>query len=264
MSVAHLVFSVILALALGLCTVETVQSQDPVTADKQGFVGIKVENSTSPRGAKVLKVVPNSHAQHAGIKTGNVIVSINKTTITSSADFYRATAELSPGTFMDVGVIQNNTKVTRGVRVAYPPGSKQAVPSFKGTKKQVFGYRESTAVEQSPKSPLGSAPGITIIDLAVSQNIVALNTVFGLSMDLFAENTQKKSDDVRITMSYTVKKEGRILTAAEPEKLTLPNGMPVNIIRKCRAPKEPGSYEISIALEMADVQAEKSVAFVVK
>ncbi len=264
MSVAHLLFSAILALVLGLCAVETVLSQDSATANKQDFVGITVENSSSPMGAKVVAVVPDSHAQHAGIKPGNVIVTVNKNAITSSDDFYRATAGLSAGTFMDIGVIQNNTKVTRGVRVAYPPGSKQAVPSFKGTKKQVFGYREGTAGEQPPKSPLGGAPGITIIDLVVSQNSVAPDTVFGLSMDLFAENAQEKSEDMKVTMRYAVTKDGRVLTASDPEKLTLPNGMPVNIIRKCRAPKEPGSYEISITLEMADAQAEKSVAFFVK
>ncbi len=264
LSVAHFVFSAILVLALGLCSVGSVRAQDPVTGDAQGFVGIKVEDSTSPRGAKVVNVVPDSHAQHAGIKPGNVIVTVNKMAITSSDDFYRATAGLSAGTFMDIGVIQNSAKVTRGVRVAYPPGSKQAVPSFKGTKKQVFGYREGTAGEQPPKSPSGSASGITIIDLVVSQDSVAPDTVFGLSMDLFAENAQEKSGNVKITMRYAVKKDGRVLTAADPEKLTLPNGMPVNIIRKCRAPKEPGSYEIFITLEMAHVQTGKSVAFVVK
>ena len=65
-------------------------------------------------------------------------------------------------------------------------------------------------------------------------------------------------------MNYAVKKQGRVLTAADPEKLTLPNGMPVNINRKCRAPKAPGRYEIFITLEMADVKAEKSVVFVVR
>ncbi len=148
--------------------------------------------------------------------------------------------------------------------MAHPPGSKQAVPSFKGTKKQVFGYSESTVGVQPPKNKLGNAPGITIVDLIVSKNIVEPDTVFGLSMDLFANNTQEKRDDVKVTMSYTIKKEGRVLTAADPEKLTLPNGMPVNITRECRAPKEPGSYEISITLEMAQAQAEKSAAFVVK
>ena len=249
-SFIHLVFPPLLAMMLWLCTIGTVQAQKPFTPDQQSVVEIKVENSTSPRGARVVKVAPNSYAEQAGIKPGNIIVSINKTRITSSADFYRATAKLSPGTFIDVGVIQNNTKVTRGVRVANRPGSKQAV---------------SPQEEVSPlQSPFDSAPNLTITSLVVSQNIMAPGAIFEISMDLFAENAQEKSDKIRLTMIYTIKKEGKALKAAKPENLTLPNGIPSTIIRQCRAQKEPGNYEVSIKLEMANLKAEKSVLFVVK
>ncbi len=250
LSVIHLVLPAILAIALCICTIETVQAQKPFTPDKQGFVGIKVEDSTSPKGAKVVKVLPNSYADQAGIKPGNIIVSINKTHINSAADFHRATSKLSHDTFIDVGVIQNNTKVTRGVQVANLPGSKQAV---------------SPQDKMSPfKNPPDSAPTLTITELAVSQNIIAPGTVFEIYMDLFAENSQEQSDEIRLTMIYTIKKGGRALTAAKPEKLTLPNGIPISIIRQCRAQKEPGNYEVLIKLEMANVKAEKSVTFVVK
>lgn len=245
----NLVFPALLALALCICTIGTVQAQTSFTPNKKGFVEIIVENSTSPKGAKVVKVVPNSYAQQAGIRPGNIIISINKTIITSSADFHRATSKFSPGTFIDVGVIQNNTKVTRGVRVANPPGSKQAV---------------SPQEKVSPfKSTFDKAPNLTITGLAVSKNIIKPGAVFDISMDLFAENIQEQSDKVRVTMIYTIKKGGKPLTALKPEKLTLPNGIPVTIIRKCRARKEPGKYEVLIQLEMANAKAEKSVVFVV-
>ena len=264
LSVDRLVFTAISIMAFCALAVGPVQAQDPSSGDKQGFVGIEAENSAAPKGAKVTKVLPDSPAQHAGIKPGNVIVKINKISITSSADFHRATVNLSPATFIDVGVIQNNTKVTRGLQVGYPPGSKQAVPQFKGEKKQVFGYMESKTDKKVDTKPSGGAQGLTIIDLTVSQNRVTPGADFEIAMDLFAENDPHKGDKVRISMIYTMKKEGRVITAAEPETLTLPNGMPVNIIRTCRAKKEPGSYEILIKLEMAGIEAEKSVGFEVK
>jgi len=262
---AHLLLPAILIMTLCVCAVGTIQAQEDLPdADKKGFVGIEVVNSVSPKGVKVVKVLPESPAQHAGIKPGNVIVKINKSVITSSANFYRATSNLSPGSFIDVGVIQNNLKVTRGLQVGYPPGSKQAVPAFKGNKKQVFGYMESTTADQPEKKKSGGASSLTIIDLTVSQNMVAPGADFEIAMNLFAENVKEKVDNVKISMIYTMKKKGGVLIAAKPQTLTLPNGMPVSITRTCRAKKEPGSYEILITLEMAGIRAEKSVGFTVR
>ena len=248
-SIVHHVFPVLLAIVLCFYTVQSVQAQKSSIPDKQGAVEITVENSTSPKGAKVVTVMPNSYAQQAGIKPGNIIVKINKTIITSSADFYRATAKLTPGTFIDVGVIQNNTKVTRGVRVANPPGSKQTV----SPQEKVAPFKIS----------LNNTPILTITALEISQNIIKPDAVFEISMDLFAQNLQEQNDKVRVTMIYTTKKGEKTLTAGKPENLTLPNGIPVTIIRKCRAQKEAGNYQILIKLSMANVEAEKSVSFIV-
>lgn len=264
LSQACLAFLAPLTLVLWLFAAGPIQAQDHSAGDNQGFIGIEVKNSAAPRGALVVKVLPDSPAQHAGIKPGNIILKINKTAITSSADFYRATAKLSPGTFFDAGVIQNNTKVTRGVQVGHPPGSNQAKPLFKGSKKQVFGYMGKKTDKQTLKKQPGNTPGLTIIDLIVSKKTIAPGADFEIAMALLAENAREKGDNVRISMIYTMKKEGRVITAAEPETLTLPNGMPVNIMRTCRAKKEPGSYEILIKLEMAGIVAEKSVKFAVK
>lgn len=262
---AHLLLPAILIMTLCVCAVGTIQAQEDLPdADKKGFVGIEVVNSVSPKGVKVVKVLSDSPAQHAGIKPGNVIVKINKSVITSSANFYRAASNLSPGSFIDVGVIQNNLKVTRGLQVGYPPGSKQAEPAFKGNKKQVFGYMESTTTDQPERKQSGGASSLTIIDLTVSQKMVAPGADFEIAMNFFAENVKEKADNVRISMIYTMKKKGGVLIAAKPETLTLPNGMPVSITRTCRAKKEPGSYEILITLEMAGIRAEESVGFTVR
>lgn len=245
----YLVFPVFFAMGLCVCSIETVQAQKNFTRNQQGLVEIEVETSSAPMGAKVVSVVPKSYAEQAGIKTGNIIVSINKTRITSSADFYQLTAKLSPNTFVDVGVIQNNIKVTRGVRVGSLTGSSKAVSS----REKVLPFN----------TQFNNGPNLDITSLEVSQNIIAPGAVFEILMDLFAENIQEQ-DEVRITMIYTIKKGGKSLIVAEPETLTLPNGIPVSIIRHCRAQKEKGNYEVSIQLEMANVKAEKSVEFIVK
>jgi len=244
------VFPVLLTMALCICTVGTVQGQNFSTANTKDYMKITVENSISPKGAKVVTVAPNSYAQQAGIRPGNIITRINNIIISSSNDFHRAMAKISSNSFIDVGVIQNNIKVTRGVRVGNPPGINQK--AYSQQKMLLF------------KNVIDKAPNLTITSLAISKNTLAQGAVFDISMDLFAENIQEKNDKVKVTMIYSVKKEGKPITAVKPEKLTLPNGVPVTIMRKCRARKEAGTYEVFIKLEMANVKAEKSVKFVVK
>ncbi len=241
--------------------------QTPLAQQASGFIGVEVEDAKSGPGAAIVHVRENSSAQQSGLKPGNVIVKVNSVSIRSAQDFNQAMAGRKEGAFVDIGVIQNNIKVTRGVRVMPAPGSGpqatggKTAPLKEG--KQVYGYMESTSVDDTPQGAAGSTADLSIAAINISSKRMAPGALFDLSLDLFARD-RKKGDTATALMTYTVKKGGRVIMDKPAETLSLPNGLPVTIIRKCKADNEKGVYTITIKLEMEGIAAEQSTGFQVE
>ncbi len=73
-------------------------------------------------GALVESVVPGDPAQKAGMKAGDVIVSINGTAILADADVTRVMETIKPGTTVAVVVERGGKQLTLEVTVIAPPG----------------------------------------------------------------------------------------------------------------------------------------------
>lgn len=237
-------FSIVAMLVLVFVfSYQTAPAQETFESKAQAAVGLLVKDIPARSGAKVVQVAENSSASKAGIKPGNIIVKVNKNVISCARDFNRAIAGYDPGTFVDIGVIQDNTKVTRGIQIMPLPGT--------------------TESEKTGNSP-GNEPDLTIASLTLSSKKMEPESIFDISLALFASNPPQKSDTVDVFMTYTVTKKEEALLALGPEKLALPNGLPSTIARRCKAHKQKGRYKITIKLEMAGKTAEKSVFYQVE
>ncbi len=67
----------------------------------------KAMNIDAQRGAFISQILPGSAAQKAGLKPGDVIVSLNKKELTSFAALRAEAASLPVGTKMDLGILRN-------------------------------------------------------------------------------------------------------------------------------------------------------------
>lgn len=67
----------------------------------------KAMHIDAQRGAFISQVMPNSAAQKAGLKPGDVIVSLNKKELSSFAALRAEAASLPVGTKMDLGILRN-------------------------------------------------------------------------------------------------------------------------------------------------------------
>jgi serine protease Do len=75
----------------------------PVTADIADSLGMK-----SSRGALVAEPQPGSPAEKAGIKAGDVIVSVNGEAVEDARTLARRISALAPGTSVKLGVLRNS------------------------------------------------------------------------------------------------------------------------------------------------------------
>ncbi len=74
-----------------------------ITQAHTPLLGVEAQDSQSPPGALVIGVQPNSPADGAGIVAQDVIVSVNGTTVGSTAALHSALLQHKPGDTVDVG-----------------------------------------------------------------------------------------------------------------------------------------------------------------
>jgi serine protease Do len=116
----------------------------PVTADIADSLGMK-----NPHGALVADPQSGSPAQKAGIKAGDVIVSVNGDPVEDARGLARRISSMPPGTSVKVGVFRNGREDTFTLTLGELPKERQA--------RAEPGTREAPGVEV-PKLGLSLSP----------------------------------------------------------------------------------------------------------
>ncbi|MBV9970832.1 MAG: Do family serine endopeptidase [Xanthobacteraceae bacterium] len=93
----------------------------PVTADIADSLGMK-----NARGALVAEPQSGSPADKAGIKSGDVIVSVNGEAVEDARNLARRISSLAPGTSVRLGVIRNGREDTLTLTLGELPRERQA------------------------------------------------------------------------------------------------------------------------------------------
>jgi serine protease Do/serine protease DegQ len=114
---------------------------------KRGLLGVNIYNVTpdiaqlyglgDAKGALVSQVIEGSAAEKAGIRTGDVITSINGQTVKSNAELRLAISQLRVGQSVDVGIIRDGkpSKVTALIEDSAEPAepAKESTPKESNT-----------------------------------------------------------------------------------------------------------------------------------
>jgi serine protease Do len=117
----------------------------PVTADIADSLGMK-----NARGALVAEPQSGSPADKAGIKSGDVIVSVNGEAVEDARNLARRISSLSPGTSVHLGIIRNGREDTLTLTLGELPRERQA-------RADVEEHQEQTSTDV-PRLGLSLAP----------------------------------------------------------------------------------------------------------
>ena len=105
----------------------------------RGQLGVKIQDLTpelakahnvqTQQGAVINSVLPGSSAAHAGLKAGDVVVSVNGTIVHNAEALRNIIGLLPVGTSADLGIIRNGTTMTVTVKLAEARAQKAEVPN---------------------------------------------------------------------------------------------------------------------------------------
>jgi putative serine protease PepD len=87
-----------------------------VTQSGRAYLGVRVATQMTG-GVLVTSVQPGGPAAAAGIKPGDLIISVNKTVATNTDDLATVLAGIKPGTTVPIVVVRNGKKLTIDVKV---------------------------------------------------------------------------------------------------------------------------------------------------
>ena len=178
---------------------------------RRGILGIRGEELTpelaktfsldSSHGAFIKQVNPDSAAEEAGLKAGDVIISMNGSTIHSFAELRAKIGSLSIGTEIELGVIQNGEKVNKSAILKgsqQPKVSAKAFhPSLDGATlsntKNNEGVRITNVIPGSIAESFGLQEGDLIVGINRTpiHNVDELTELIKTSPKLLAINIQR-------------------------------------------------------------------------
>ncbi len=102
---------------------------------KRGYLGVMIQPLTPEaakelglkdiNGAIVSQVMKNSAAQKAGIKPGDIIVSVNGKPVHSSSDLPYIISSMKPGTKIKMDIIRNKHKITKEITLGTMPNKEE-------------------------------------------------------------------------------------------------------------------------------------------
>ncbi|WP_395479694.1 Do family serine endopeptidase [Candidatus Curculioniphilus buchneri] len=178
---------------------------------KRGQLGIKATELTADianafnvdvqRGAFVSEVLPNSAADKAGIKTGDIIISMEDKTIQSFAELRVKIGTTVPGKTIKLGLLRNGKlkilQVTLEDKASTISSEEIIIPALQGAslrngqlKDGTKGIQVENVVKDSPASAIGLQKGDVIIALNRErvQNLTQLRKVLDARPAVMALN----------------------------------------------------------------------------
>jgi serine protease Do len=126
--------SVGLAFAIPASTVQTVVQQLETSGHvDRGYLGIQIQPMTaelaeslglkSPKGALVNSTQGNTPASRAGIKSGDVVTTVNGEAVSDARELTRRIAGLKPGTKVEIGYLRDSRERTATVELGTLPNT---------------------------------------------------------------------------------------------------------------------------------------------
>jgi len=101
----------------------------------RGYLGLSAQNIDDSlvkplklkdtKGALISEVTPDSPADHAEIKPGDVIVEFDGKKVESSSDIHTMAAQTAPGTRVTIGLLRNGEKIEVTATMGERPGEKK-------------------------------------------------------------------------------------------------------------------------------------------
>lgn len=189
---------------------------------KRGLLGIRGSEMTpelaqafkldSQRGAFVNEVLPDSAAAKAGIKSGDVLITLQGKTLSSFAELRAKVGTAGPGVVMQIGLLREGKPMTVNVTLAQSPAVEVSIekinPALQGVTlsdvdaKMAKGVKVDDVKKGTPAEQVGLEKDDVIIGVNREPiaNLAAFRKILETKPDLIALSIVRKGQNMYLLM----------------------------------------------------------------
>lgn len=189
---------------------------------KRGLLGIRGSEMTpelaqafkldSQRGAFVNEVLPDSAAAKAGIKSGDVLITLQGKTLSSFAELRAKVGTAGPGVVMQIGLLREGKPMTVNVTLAQSPAVEVSIekinPALQGVTlsdvdaKRAKGVKVDDVKKGTPAEQVGLEKDDVIIGVNREpiDNLAAFRKILETKPDLIALSIVRKGQNMYLLM----------------------------------------------------------------
>jgi len=189
---------------------------------KRGLLGIRGSEMTpelaqafkldSQRGAFVNEVLPDSAAAKAGIKSGDVLITLQGKTLSSFAELRAKVGTAGPGVVMQIGLLREGKPMTVNVTLAQSPAVEVSIekinPALQGVTlsdvdaKTAKGVKVDDVKKGTPAEQVGLEKDDVIIGVNREpiDNLAAFRKILESKPDLIALSILRKGQNMYLLM----------------------------------------------------------------
>ncbi len=161
----------------------TIQALTPEAAKELGIKDVK--------GAIVSQVMKDSAAEKAGIKPGDIIVSVNNKPIKSANDLPYIISSMKPNAKVRIGLIRGKKKIYKDVTLGVRP-SEESLTSLEGSSSKIYKTKFGFSIANITKSLQNK------YDLKTKKGVV----VVSVEPNSFANMVGVQAGDVIVKLNY--------------------------------------------------------------
>ncbi|WP_025209402.1 DegQ family serine endoprotease [Hippea sp. KM1] len=165
---------------------------------KRGYLGVMIQpltpeaakslNLKNTHGAIISQVLKDSAAYKAGLKPGDIIISVDNKPLKSSYDLPYIISSYKPGTTIKLGIIRDHKRITVDVKLGERPENLSETSQEGGVYKTDFGFSVANITPQIAKK----------YDLDTTHGVVIVN----VEPNSFARMVGLKEGDVVVKLNY--------------------------------------------------------------
>jgi len=219
--------------------------------NKNGNSGVMIPMDDSPSGP----------ALKAGLKPGDVITSLDGQAVNNKRKFIDKIVRSSPGSKRVLEILRHGKRYEKMLIVGSAENAMQEnklIAGMLGKRKQ---GKSMSKVKPDQDQSVDAQPILEIENVLLESVNIKAGSLIKVEIEILLDVPSQDKSTLEAILNYGFAQNGRILKQFKPEKIDLSNGESVTLIKKSRAARKKGDYQIYIEVVYKGIKTKQKVDF---
>jgi len=221
------------------------------TFNKNGNSGVMIPMDDSPSGP----------ALKAGLKPGDVITTLDGRPVKGKEEFVDNIVQSSPGRRRVLEILRQGKRYKKMLIVGSSESAMKENKLIAGIVRKARKSPSPNKANADQDQSVDAQPVLEIESVKLESINVKAGSLIKVEIEILLDAPSEEKSTLEAMLNYGFAKNGKILKQFKPEKIGLSNGELVTLIKKTRAARKKGNYQIHIEVVYKGIKTKQKVDF---